>query len=481
MMPEKLKQIGPGLYEIPKTFKKDMLVPARVFASPKLLESMDEGVFDQVTNVATLPGIVEAAYCMPDGHWGYGFPIGGVAAFDPKRNGVISPGGIGFDINCGMRLIVTNLTEDDVKPRLHDLVDHLYAKIPVGVGQHGFVRLDKNEFKKVIEKGSKWCLENGYAEPEDLERTESYGQFKWANADTVSEKAIDRGYNQIGTLGSGNHYLEIQVVRDENIFDKKLANAFGIFGQNQIVIMFHCGSRGFGHQVATDYLKTFLEVMPRYGIPIRDKELGCAPFNSQEGQDYFAAMACAANMAFAGRQVIYHQIRKCFSNIFGKTPEDLGMEQLYDVTHNTAKLEKHKGKELLVHRKGSTRAFPPGHPDLEENFKETGQPVIIGGSMETGSYLLVGTEEAMQKSWGSTAHGSGRVMSRHAAKKQVRGDKLQQDMEARGIYVKTSSYAGLAEEAGLAYKSIHAVVEACELSGISRKVAAFEPIGNIKG
>ena len=484
-MIKELKQIEPGIYEIPKTYKKDMLVPARVFASPELLNSMDEGVFDQVTNVATLPGIVKAAYCMPDGHWGYGFPIGGVAAFDPDGEGVISPGGIGFDINCGMRLIATNLTEDDVGPHLHDLVNHLYAKIPVGVGQHGFVRLDKQEFKKLVEKGSKWCLENGYAEPEDLEATEDNGCFKWANAETVSDKAIDRGYNQIGTLGSGNHYLEIQVVRDENIFDKKLANAFGIFGQNQIVVMFHCGSRGFGHQVATDYLKMFLEIMPRYGIPVRDKELGCAPFNSQEGQDYFSAMACAANMAFANRQVIYHQMRKCFSDIFGKTPQDLGLHQVYDVAHNTAKLEKHKvnGKEktLIVHRKGATRAFPPGHPDLEKDFKETGQPVIIGGSMETGSYLLVGTKEAMEKSWGSTAHGSGRMMSRHKAKKMVRGDKLQQEMEARGIYVKTSSFPGLAEEAGLAYKDIHKVVEAVELSGISKKVVAFEPIGNIKG
>lgn len=462
-----------------------MLVPARIFASPELLASMDEGVFDQVTNVACLPGIVEAAYCMPDGHWGYGFPIGGVAAFDPKNEGVISPGGIGFDINCGMRLITTNLTEDDVAPRLHDLINHLYARIPVGAGQHGFVRLDKKEFRKVIEKGSRWCLENGYAEEEDLEMTEDNGQFKWADANMVSDRAIDRGYNQIGTLGSGNHYLEIQVVRDENIFDKALANAFGIFGQNQIVIMFHCGSRGFGHQVATDYLRRFLDVMPKHGIPIRDKELGCAPFNSQEGQDYFSAMACAANMAFANRQVIYHRIRECFSDIFGKTPKDLGMKQLYDISHNTAKIEKHKVKgkemELIVHRKGSTRAFPPFHPKLEEAFQETGQPVIIGGSMETGSYLLVGTDEAMKKSWGSTAHGSGRSMSRHQAKKLVRGDKLQREMEERGIYVKTFSYSGLAEEAGMAYKDIHKVVEAVELSGISKKVAAFVPIGNIKG
>ena len=480
-----LKQIGAGLYEIPKTYKKGMLVPAHIFASPKLIETMDEGVFDQVTNVATLPGIVRAAYCMPDGHWGYGFPIGGVAAFDPDNGGVISPGGIGFDINCGMRLIRTNLTEDEVRPRLNDLINHLYAKIPVGTGQHGFVRMDKTAFKKVLKKGSRWAMENGFAEDEDLERTEEHGEFSWADPETISNRAIERGYNQIGTLGSGNHYLEIQVVRDEKIFDKRLANAFGVFGQNQIVIMFHCGSRGFGHQVATDYLQLFLKKMPAYKIPIIDKELSCAPFESPEGQQYFAAMACAANMAFANRQVIYHQIKKCFSDIFGKSPQDLGMQQVYDVTHNTAKLENHlvdgKEKKLLVHRKGSTRAFPAGHPALEEDFKETGQPVIIGGSMATGSYLLVGTKEAMDKSWGSTAHGSGRLMSRHQAKKMVSGRDLADEMEEKGILVKTSSYSGLAEEAGFAYKNISDVVEACELSGISKKVVAFEPIGNIKG
>lgn len=460
-------------------------MPARLFASPKLLESLDEGVIDQVTNVAMLPGIVEAAYCMPDGHWGYGFPIGGVAAFDPKEDGIISPGGIGFDINCGMRLIVTSLTEREVLPRLHDLINHLYSKIPVGVGQHGFVRMDKREFRNVLRKGSKWCMENGYAEQLDLAHTEDRGQFDWADPEMISARAIERGYNQIGTLGSGNHYLEIQVVRDENIYDEGLANAFGIFGRNQVVIMYHCGSRGFGHQVATDYLQTFLRAMPKYGISVPDRQLACAPFDSPEGQEYFAAMACAANMAFANRQVIYHQIRRCFEDIFGKSAQDLGIEQVYDISHNTAKLEKYtvngKEKKLLVHRKGATRAFPPFHPQLEEDFEETGQPIIIGGSMETGSYLLVGTKEAMEKSWGSTAHGSGRLMSRHAAKRQVNGADLERKMEEEGIYVKAASYSGLAEEAGFAYKNIHDVVEAVELSGISKKVASFVPIGNIKG
>ena len=485
MTPIGLKQIGQGIYEIPKTYKQGMKVPARIFASPTILESLDEGVYDQVTNVATLPGIVRAAYCMPDGHWGYGFPIGGVAAFDIANGGVISPGGIGFDINCGMRLITTNLTEDEVAPRLHDLINHLYSRIPVGTGQHGFIRIDKAEFRKAIKKGAKWAVEKGYGEQEDLDHTEEHGCFDWADPETVSDRAIERGYNQIGTLGSGNHYLEIQVVRDENIFDRKLANAFGIFGKNQIVIMFHCGSRGFGHQVATDYLQRFLKSMPKYKIPILDRELACAPYESDEGREYFAAMACAANMAFANRQVIYHGIRECFTDVFGKSPQDMGIRQLYDVTHNTAKIEEYlvdgKKKKLLVHRKGATRAFPPGHPMLEEDFQETGQPVILGGSMATGSYLLVGTQEAIEKSWGSTAHGSGRLMSRHEAKRRTDGHKLQMEMEEKGIYVKAASYEGLAEEAGFAYKNISDVVAACELSGISKKVAAFVPIGNIKG
>ncbi|MBN1258605.1 RtcB family protein, partial [Candidatus Peregrinibacteria bacterium] len=398
--------------------------------------------------------------------------IGGVAAFDIENGGVISPGGIGFDINCGMRLITTDLTEDEVSPKLHDLINHLYSRVPVGTGQHGFVRMDKTEFRKVIKKGARWAVEKGFGEREDLDATEENGCFDWANPETVSDRAIERGYNQIGTLGSGNHYLEIQVVRDENIFDRKLANSFGIFGQNQIVIMFHCGSRGFGHQVATDYLQQFLKAMQKFRIPILDRELACAPYDSDEGRNYFAAMACAANMAFANRQVIYHRIRECFSDIFGKTPQDMGISQLYDVTHNTAKIEEYpvdgEKKKLLVHRKGATRAFP-------------GQPVILGGSMATGSYLLVGTQAAMEKSWGSTAHGSGRLMSRHEAKRRTDGHKLQVEMEEQGIYVKAASYAGLAEEAGFAYKNISDVVAACELSGISKKVAAFVPIGNIKG
>jgi tRNA-splicing ligase RtcB (3'-phosphate/5'-hydroxy nucleic acid ligase) len=461
-----------------------MRVPARIYATESLIKDMDEGVIDQVTNVATLPGIVNYACCMPDGHWGYGFPIGGVAAMDTET-GVISPGGIGFDVNCGMRLVLTNLTHDEVKPHLRDLVDRLFVRVPAGVGSSGFVKLSQDEFRHVVERGAHWCVKNGYGWNEDLERTEENGCIKGADSSKISNKAVERGYKQIGTLGSGNHYLEIQVAKSENIFSPELARAFGITMPDQVVVMFHCGSRGFGHQVATDYLQIFLKVMEKkYGIRILDRELACAPFNSPEGQDYFAAMKCAINMSFANRQVILHRIREVFSEVFHKDPADLGLHQVYDVAHNTAKLEKHmidgKERQLLVHRKGATRAFGPGQEGLPDIYRKTGQPVILGGSMETGSYLLAGVESGAQTFF-STAHGSGRTMSRRQAKKQFHGKKLQQDMEARGIYVRSVSYSGLAEEAGPAYKDIDDVVAATEKAGISKRVARLIPIGNVKG
>ncbi len=478
------KRISETIWEIPPGFKKGMRVPARVYATEKLLQTMDEGVVDQVTNVATLPGIVNYALCMPDGHWGYGFPIGGVAAMDVE-NGVISPGGIGFDVNCGMRLLVTRLTLEEVQPRLRELVDRLFQRVPAGVGSRGFVKLSQSEFRQVVEEGARWCLKNGYGWPEDLERTEEHGCSPGADASAVSDKAVERGFQQIGTLGSGNHYLEIQVVRPENVYDRKTAEAFGITLPNQVVVMFHCGSRGFGHQVASDYLALFLKVMEKkYGITILDRELACAPFHSPEGQDYFKAMKCAINMSFANRQVIAHRIREVFSDVFGKDAADLGMHQVYDVSHNTAKLEKHRLsgelREVLVHRKGATRAFGPGAEELPEIYKETGQPVILGGSMETGSYVLAGVEEGSQTFY-STAHGSGRSMSRHQAKKKFRGRKLLADLEERGIYVRAVSFSGVAEEAGAAYKDIDEVVTATERARISRKVARMTPIGNIKG
>jgi len=384
-----------------------------------------------------------------------------------------------------MRLVTTNLTYKEVQPKLKELVDTMFKTVPSGVGAKGFVKATKPQFKEMMSDGSKWCVENGYGWKEDLERTEGYGKIEWADPEKVSSKALDRGINQLGTLGSGNHYLEIQVARAENIFDPSMAKKFGIHTPEQVVVMVHCGSRGFGHQIGTDYLRIFEETMREHNIHVYDRELACAPFQSKEGQDYYKAMACAANMAFSNRQVILHRIREGFSKVFHTEAEKLEMHMVYDVAHNIAKLEEHvvdgKRKKLVVHRKGSTRAFPPGHPELAPIFKETGQPVIIGGSMETGSYLLVGTQRAMDETFGSTAHGSGRTMSRAAAKHQIRGEDLQKDMEKRGIYVKAMSMSGLAEEAGFAYKNINEVIDAVSQAGISKPVIGLKPVGNIKG
>ncbi len=483
--PKEIIKISDVIWELPTSYKKGMIVPARIIANEKIISAMDQGVFNQISNVACLPGIQSYAYCMADGHWGYGFPIGGVAAFDINSGGVISPGGIGFDINCGMRLIVTNLHVDEVRPKIKQLVDELYKKIPAGVGCHGFVKVSKDEFREVMKKGAKWCLEKGYAWIEDIENIEDNGCISAADPSKVSDRAIKRGFDQIGTLGSGNHYCEIQEVTEGSVYDWDAARAMGITRVGQVVIMVHCGSRGFGHQIGTDYLRIFLDAMPKYGITILDPELACAPFKSPEGHNYYAAMACAANMAFANRQVITHRIREVFSSVFGRSPESMEMRLIYDVAHNIAKIEKHmvNGKmcDLLVHRKGSTRAFGPSRAlDLPDRYKQIGQPVILGGSMETGSYLLVGTDGA-DMTFASTAHGAGRTMSRAQAKREVNGVELQKDMEKRGIYVHGSSAAGLAEEAGCAYKDIESVVDSLEAAGITKRVVALKPIGNVKG
>jgi len=482
--PAALQRVSEAVWELPASFKPGMRVPARIYGTEKLIGEMDDAVYDQVTNVATLPGIVKYALCMPDGHFGYGFPIGGVAAMDAEEGGVISPGGIGFDINCGMRLVRTNLTYDEVRPRLRELTDKLFAAVPAGVGSTGFLKLSRKEFRKVVEEGSRWCIARGYGWNEDLDLTEDNGCTPGADSAAVSERAVDRGFNQIGTLGSGNHYLEIQVVHDANIFDRRLAEEFGL-ADGRIVVMYHCGSRGFGHQVATDYLRLFLSVMEsKYHIRILDRELACAPLDSPEGRDYFAAMKCALNMSFANRQMILHRIREVFSDVFGQPAERLAIHMVYDIAHNTAKLERHlvdgREKNLLVHRKGATRAFAPDMVGLPDRYKKIGQPVIIGGSMETGSYLLVGTEGG-RETFFSTPHGSGRTMSRTKARKLWHGKELQRQMEERGIYVRTASLSGLAEEAGGAYKNIDEVVGASDLAGISRRVARLVPIGNVKG
>jgi tRNA-splicing ligase RtcB len=482
--PAGLIRSGPDEYELPLATRAGMHVPARIFASEKLLSEMDDQVFVQAANVARLPGIVGASLVMPDAHWGYGFPIGGVAAIDP-RSGVISPGGIGFDINCGMRLVRTSLQWPEVAPRLHQLVDALAARVPAGVGSQGFVRLAPGELEDVLREGARWAVRRGFGSPRDLAYTEAGGCITGADPARVGRKALERGKSQLGTLGSGNHYLEVQRVHPDHVIDDELAGAFGLDQPDQVVVMFHCGSRGFGHQVATDYLDLFLRAMPaKFGLEVIDRELACAPFHSEEGQAYFAAMACAANMAFANRQVILHRIREVFCQVFERSADALGLEQVYDVAHNIAKLERHRlggaERELLVHRKGSTRAFPPGHPELPAAYRKTGQPVILGGSMETGSYLLAGVASGA-KSFYSTAHGSGRTMSRTRARKLVRGSKLREEMAARGIVVRAASERGLAEEAGVAYKSVDEVAKATETAGLSRRVARLVPVGNVKG
>jgi tRNA-splicing ligase RtcB len=480
----KVRPVGDCVWEIPTSEKPGMLVPARIYASEALLGQMDKGVFEQVTNVACLPGIVRASLCMPDGHWGYGFPIGGVAAFRADT-GVISPGGIGFDINCGMRLIKTTLSEEEVRPRLRELINALFAAVPSGVGSKGFVHLSEAQFSEVMVDGSGWCVKHGYGWPEDLEGTEGRGALPGADPSKVSARAVSRGRDQLGTLGSGNHYLEVQVIRPGGIHDPVAARALGVDAPGQVFVMLHCGSRGFGHQIGTDYLRIFDQVMRNYGITVNDRELACAPFSSPEGQAYFGAMTAAANTAFANRQLITHRVREVMGRVFGKDPRELGVSVVYDVCHNTAKVERYPvdGEllDLVVHRKGATRAFGPGAPDLPEAYREIGQPVIIGGSMETGSALLVGTARAMAETWGSTAHGAGRTMSRAQARRQVWGETLLKEMEERGIIVRAASKSGVAEEAGFAYKDLAAVVDVLHRLDISRRVASLTPIGNIKG
>ena len=479
-----IARIHDYLYEIPASYKKGMRVPARIYASDPLMRNMDDAVLDQLTNVCFLPGIIKHALCMPDGHSGYGFPIGGVAAIDPEV-GVISPGGIGFDINCGVRLMATSLTLEEVKPVLKDLVQALFKRVPSGVGSDGVVRFGKERLDDAMVLGARWAVDNGYGEPEDLEFIEEGGCMKNADPGAVSERARERGREQLGSLGSGNHYCEIQVASKSNIFNATLAKEFGIVRDNQIMVMIHSGSRGFGHQIATDYLKRFLSVMNgRYGISMPDRELACAPFLSEDGQAYFKAMNCAINYAFLNRQMIMHTVKNVFCDVFKKSPAECGLRLVYDVCHNTAKLEKQvidgKERELLIHRKGATRAFAPGMKGVPGRYQSTGQPVLIGGSMETGSYLLVGVPTGAE-SFYSTCHGSGRLMSRHQARTAFNGRALQKQLEERDIYILTSSFPGLAEEAGGAYKNVDEVVEATERAGLSRAVARFTPIGNIKG
>jgi tRNA-splicing ligase RtcB len=484
----KFKKVREAVWEMPKEefnafgSKFGMRVPAKVFATERLFRQIEGDCFQQLKNTATLPGIQKFAIGESDMHFGYGFPIGGVAAFDGESGGIVSPGGVGFDINCGVRLIRTNLRAEEVKPKLKQLIDILVEMVPAGVGEKGKIRLNRQQLEELLKKGARWAVENGYGWKSDLERIEENGEMKEANPAKVSPKAMERGLPQSGTLGSGNHFLEIQ--RVDKIFDEKTAKVFGLF-EGQAVIMLHSGSRGCGHQIATDYIDVMMNAMKKYGITVPDRQLACAPIGSKEGQDYLQAMYCGVNYAFANRQAMTHWIREGFEKVFSRKAEDLGMETVYDICHNVAKFEEHevdgKTKNLLVHRKGATRAMPAGRKENPKAYMETGHPAIIPGSMGTPSYVLVGTETGLKEAFGSVCHGAGRVMSRTSATKGKRGEDVKRELEARGQVVRGVSWSGLAEEAPEAYKDIDEVVKSVELAGIGKIVAKMAPMGVMKG
>jgi len=466
-------------WRIPRSFRQGMLVPGIIYADDRLLESIrSDKSAEQVANVASLPGIVGYSLAMPDIHWGYGFPIGGVAATDTEAGGVISPGGVGFDINCGVRLVRTNLEAKEISGRVENLVDALFANVPCGVGVGSAGTLNNAEVSKVAKQGARWVVEQGHGVDEDVLRTEEEGCLEGADSSAVSPRAVERARKQLGTLGSGNHFLEVQAV--EKVYDSKTADAFGIF-EGQVTVMIHCGSRGFGHQVCQDYLQHVGKAMKSHGISVADRQLACVPVSSREGQDYFSAMASAANYAWANRQLIMDLVRGSFEKVFGGSWEKLGMELVYDVAHNIAKFEKHNGKTLCVHRKGATRAFAPGRPELPRAYADVGQPVLIPGDMGTSSYVMAGTERAMKETWGSTCHGAGRVMSRHAAVKASRGKSLTRELRSRNIIVRARGKRTLAEEGSYAYKDVNKVVDVVHNAGISRRVARMKPLGVVKG
>ncbi|MFH1369007.1 MAG: RtcB family protein [Elusimicrobiota bacterium] len=463
-------------WEIPKTGK--MRVPGIIYASEQMISHIiGEKAAEQVANVAALPGIIDKAMAMPDIHWGYGFPIGGVAAFDAEE-GVISPGGIGYDINCGVRLLRTNLQFKEIEKKVPALVDALFTNIPSGVGSTGKLNLSKDEVMQVLEQGSHWAVKKGFGSPDDLAHTEEEGRMEGADGSAASSRALERGREQLGTLGAGNHFLEIQEV--ETIYDNGISGAFGLF-EGQMTVMIHTGSRGLGYQICDDNLKILQEASRRYGIELPDRQLACAPVKSPEGRKYFSAMAGAANYAWTNRQIITHWVRETLMRALGKTPKELGLEVVYDVAHNIGKFEEHAGRKMIVHRKGATRAFSAGSRGIPDDYRATGQPVLIPGTMGTESYVLVGTEEAMKQTWGSTCHGAGRMMSRTQARHGGRGEDLAKELGKKGITVKADSWKTLAEEAPSAYKNVNEVVDICGSAGISRKVAKLKPKGVIKG
>ncbi len=479
----KLEKVDDYRWRIPKDYKKGMRVPGLIYADEGMIRQIiDDQAPEQVANVAFLPGIVGSSLAMPDIHWGYGFAIGGVAAMRVS-DGVISPGGVGFDINCGVRIMRTNLAREEVSPRIKELIDALFYAVPSGLGSKGKIKLRSGEIDEVLIKGSRWAVEKGYGRPEDLETTEENGEIKGTDPQRVSARAKERGTPQLGTLGSGNHFLEVAVV--DEIYEQDIARVMGIDRVGQVMLYVHCGSRGLGHQVADDYIKEMVRAMQKYGIEVPDRQLACAPVDSPEGKNYLAAMRCAANYAWANRQCITHWVREAFCRVMGISESEAGLQLIYDVTHNIAKIEDHevagKKEKLCVHRKGATRAFPAGHPDVPPKYAHVGQPILIPGDMGRASYVLVGTEGAMKETFGSTCHGAGRMRSRSAMKKQLSGRDVLNALEARGITVRAGSMSGLAEEAPEAYKDVGDVVRVAHGAGISKKVARTRPIAVVKG
>ncbi len=476
-----LTKVNDYTWDIPMSYKPGMRVPGRIFVSQKLLQSLEHETLEQTANVATLPGIQKYAMAMPDAHSGYGFPIGGVAAFD-RNTGIISPGGVGYDINCGVRILRTNLTEDEVRPGMKELIELLFHEIPSGVGSKSKLRASDKELTDAFLFGGRWAVENGYGVKEDIEHCEENGYMKSADPSKVSEKARSRGKPQFGTLGSGNHFLEVQYV--DEVYDEEVAKLFGLF-KGQVTVMIHCGSRGAGHQICTDHLKILEQATRKYGIVLPDRQLACAPAESTEGQNYFKAMAAASNYAWANRQIITHWVREAFARFFRRDMDDLGMSLIYDVAHNVAKLEEHtingENKMVYVHRKGATRAFPPGHPDVPQAYRKVGQPVLIPGSMGTPSFVLHGAQNAMELTFGSACHGAGRVSSRAAAKREFYGETIQKELAAKGISVRAMHPSIIAEEAPLVYKPSEDVVDVVHQLGIARKVVKVMPIGVAKG
>jgi len=470
-------------WKIPEDYKTGMRVAGLIYSSEGMLESMrDEQTPEQVANVAFLPGIVGYSLAMPDIHWGYGFPIGGVAATDTK-DGVVSPGGVGYDINCGVRLLRTSLNEGEVRPRIDQLINALFHNVPSGLGSEGKIRISQKDMNQLMTEGARWAVKRGLGLDEDLDVTEEGGCLSGADPSKVSDRAVKRGMPQAGTLGSGNHFLEIQVVKE--IFDPQIASVMGITDMGQVLVLIHTGSRGLGHQICTDHLRIMEQAVARYGIKLPDRQLACAPVESREGQDYLGAMACAANYAWVNRQCIAHWVRESFSEILGIGPDRLGMRQIYDVAHNIAKIEEHAvngcSLKLCVHRKGATRAFPAGHKDTPKRYKEVGQPVLVPGDMGRCSFVAVGTQKAMAETFGSTCHGAGRLLSRGAAKRGIRGADIIRELGSRGILVKAGSISALAEEAPQAYKDVAEVIDVVHQAGISRKVAMATPMAVIKG